>query len=353
MRLRFLTALFLGAALQAYCQQTTITAPASTKDPRAIFDAARPFYEFSDPSLKPWHLKATYQLFNEKGEPGEQGTYEYWWASPKIYRSTWTRAGSIHTDWHTSDDKHAYFETGSGFSLFEYKIQSALFHPLPDPADMDPAKTRLDRQEVKLGNVKFPCIMPVPIMPQHGQLQVVPLGLFPTYCFNPTIPALQVHDSFGTIGEYLDSIVKVQGRYLPKDIRFMEGTRKILSANVETIEGISSNDPVFTPIPAAISPKVEKVPLAAGITVGMLIKKQVPVYPQDTKDARVSGTVVLQATIGREGKIHDLHIVQAPWPSLAASALVAVSNWEYKPYSLNGEPVEVETTINVIYALSR
>ncbi len=96
---------------------------------------------------------------------------------------------------------------------------------------------------------------------------------------------------------------------------------------------------------------VKKVSLSGGIMAGSLIKKEQPVYPQDAKDARASGTVVLRATIGTDGGIHDLHVVSAPWPSLAASALWSVSHWEYKPYLMDGEPVEVETTVNVIYTL--
>jgi TonB family protein len=353
MRLRLFVVLLFAIPLQAIRPQTagTPSNPTLPKEPRAILEAARPLYDFSDPSLKPWHLKASYQLYDDQGNPSEQGTYEYWWASPKVYRSTWTRAGAVHTDWHTADDKHAYLDSGGHFSIFEYKLQSALFHPLPEDADLDPAKIRFERQDLKMANVKIPCIMIVPIMPQHGQTQVVPLGLFPTYCFNPAAPALQIEDSFGTIAEYLDHIVKVQGRYVPRDIKFFEGKQKVLFANVETIDGISATDPVFAPAPAAVSPKVDKIPVAAGLMVGMLLKKQQPVYPQDAKDAHVSGTVVLQATIGRDGRIHALHVLQAPWPSLVASALISVSKWEYKPYLLNGEPVEVETTINVIYSL--
>jgi protein TonB len=78
-----------------------------------------------------------------------------------------------------------------------------------------------------------------------------------------------------------------------------------------------------------------------------------PVYPQDAKEARVSGTVVLKATIGLDGGVHDLHVESTPWPSLAGAALWAVSHWQYKPYLLNGEPVEVETTIHVIFSLSQ
>jgi protein TonB len=83
----------------------------------------------------------------------------------------------------------------------------------------------------------------------------------------------------------------------------------------------------------------------------MLLKKQVPFYPQEAMDAHISGTVVLQAIIGRDGGVHDLHVISAPAPSLAISALWAVSQWQYKPYMLNGEPTEVQTTVNVIFSM--
>ncbi len=84
----------------------------------------------------------------------------------------------------------------------------------------------------------------------------------------------------------------------------------------------------------------------------MLVRKQQPIYPQDAKDLHISGTVVLQAVIGRDGGIHKLRVVSGPWWSLIDSALWCVSHWEYRPYTLNGEPVEVQTTINVIYTLN-
>lgn len=94
---------------------STTTAPAQLpslpKDPAEIFAAAEPLYDFSSPTLKPWHLKASYQLYDEKGQPSAQGTYEYWWASPGTYRSTWKRPALEHTDWHV-DGKHYNSESG-------------------------------------------------------------------------------------------------------------------------------------------------------------------------------------------------------------------------------------------------
>jgi protein TonB len=64
----------------------------------------------------------------------------------------------------------------------------------------------------------------------------------------------------------------------------------------------------------------------------------------------VGGVVVLKAIINKEGHIRDLHVVKGP-KILQDAALDAVRQWEYRPYLLNGEPVEVMTTINVVFAL--
>jgi protein TonB len=75
-----------------------------------------------------------------------------------------------------------------------------------------------------------------------------------------------------------------------------------------------------------------------------------PQYPAIAKAARIQGTVVLQATIGKSGQIENLRVVSGP-PMLQQAALEAVKTWRYKPYLLNGEPVDVETTVNVVFSL--
>jgi protein TonB len=94
----------------------------------------------------------------------------------------------------------------------------------------------------------------------------------------------------------------------------------------------------------------KKVNISAGVAQGMLLQKTVPIYPAIAKAARVSGTVVLQATISKSGTIEGLHVVSGP-AMLQQAAQDAVKSWRYRPYLLNGEPVEVETTVNVIFTL--
>ncbi len=106
---------------------------------------------------------------------------------------------------------------------------------------------------------------------------------------------------------------------------------------------------VPTAMPKAATP--QRVRVSQGVSQGLLIHKVQPQYPPLARQARIQGVVVLQALIGKDGTITNLHVVSGH-PMLTNAALEAVKEWRYKPYYLNGEPVEVETTINVNFTLS-
>jgi periplasmic protein TonB len=94
-----------------------------------------------------------------------------------------------------------------------------------------------------------------------------------------------------------------------------------------------------------------KIRVSSGVVAGNKISGPNPTYPQIAKTARIQGQVVLQATISKQGTIQGLHAISGP-PMLYQSAIDAVRQWRYKPYILNGEPVEVETTIDVNFTLN-
>jgi TonB family protein len=83
-----------------------------------------------------------------------------------------------------------------------------------------------------------------------------------------------------------------------------------------------------------------------------LVSKVNPVYPVDAKKERVQGTVELAAVIGKDGTVENLSVVSGP-DALQKSALDAVKDWRYQPFLLNGDPIEVKTTIKVIYTLAQ
>ena len=112
------------------------------------------------------------------------------------------------------------------------------------------------------------------------------------------------------------------------------------------------NSTANTAIVPKFSPVVpQRVRISSGVTQGLLIHRVEPTYPPLAKAARIQGNVVLSAVIDINGQIQNLQLVSGH-PMLVPAALAAVKEWRYKPYLLNGTPVEVETTITVIFTLS-
>jgi len=101
--------------------------------------------------------------------------------------------------------------------------------------------------------------------------------------------------------------------------------------------------------PTVVNPSpTGPIRVSSGTMAKSLIFKPDPIYPADAKAAHVQGAVVLHALISKAGTIENLTVVSGP-PMLQGSAMDAVKQWKYKPYLLNGQPTEIDTTITVNY----
>jgi periplasmic protein TonB len=117
------------------------------------------------------------------------------------------------------------------------------------------------------------------------------------------------------------------------------------------IGGIVSATSNLANVPRFVPVTPQRVRISQGVTKGLLVHRVEPTYPTLARSARVQGEVVLSAIIDTNGAITNLQLVSGH-PMLVPAALSAVREWRYKPYLLNGQPVEVETTITVIFSLS-
>lgn len=105
-------------------------------------------------------------------------------------------------------------------------------------------------------------------------------------------------------------------------------------------------NPVLPTLRATLLPVIRK----SSMLEGNLIRRVQPVYPPLARTARVQGSVVLYALISKAGTMENLHALSGP-PLLVPAAIDAVSQWRYRPYILNSEPIEVETQITVNFVL--
>jgi protein TonB len=113
-------------------------------------------------------------------------------------------------------------------------------------------------------------------------------------------------------------------------------------------QGIMVGTAALPPPPKAVAPA--RIKQGGLVTAASIINQTKPVYPALARQARIQGVVVLHAIIDKDGKVAELQVVSGH-PLLVQSALDAVKQWLYKPTLLNGDPVEVDTTITVTFTM--
>jgi TonB family protein len=107
----------------------------------------------------------------------------------------------------------------------------------------------------------------------------------------------------------------------------------------------SSSQPSTSPSPT-VAPQ-GPIRISSSVLGGLMVRSFPPVYPPDAKARHIMGAVVFSAIISKTGNVSSLQLIKSPSPSLTDAAMVAVKQWGYRPYLLNGTPVEVESTITV------
>jgi protein TonB len=106
------------------------------------------------------------------------------------------------------------------------------------------------------------------------------------------------------------------------------------------------------PVLAKTTPTPKRMRIASRIAEANLVHDVAPAYPPEAGRARIEGTVVLLAVIAKDGSVQDVR-VESGLPVLAQAAIDAVKQWRYKPYLLNGEPIEVASQITINFTLPR
>jgi TonB family protein len=122
-------------------------------------------------------------------------------------------------------------------------------------------------------------------------------------------------------------------------------SRKPSRASLTETEEIASTDR-----PLSSGETANAVKVAPAVMEANLLASRVPVYPEVAKEDHIEGSVVVQALISKDGFVDRVHVVEGN-PRLRNAAAEAVQKWRYKPYLLNGRPVEVATTITVDFEL--
>ena len=116
-------------------------------------------------------------------------------------------------------------------------------------------------------------------------------------------------------------------------------------------EVLSSSRSVPVPAKTPVPTPVKRIRVASRVVEANLIHDVTPQYPPEAGRARIEGMVVLLAVIGTDGSVKDVR-VESGFTRLAKAAIDAVKQWRYRPYMIDGEPVEVDSRITINFTLS-
>ncbi len=307
-------------------------------------ESAQQRSSLEDAALKPWHLKLTVHLFNEKGKPTGDGTIEEWWISPGHDRREYNAGAYKATE--LRDDDKQYRTKGAGTPPY---LLSLLRDQAVKPIALEKEdSSHAELRKETIGKIPLECIM---LSQPIKRLAFAPLGLFPTYCFEPGKDDLRLSFEFGNQTIVRNRIGTFQNRAVGTQVSVLSGTGPVATSEVVKLETFTPSGDELAASGEIGELRLSPVKVSSGAIAGKAISQPQPVYPATARANRVTGTVVLHAIIGTDGHVHSLRIISAPDPDLAISAIAAVRNWTYSAYTLMGAPVDVETTINVNYTM--
>src|SRR5947209_5887730 len=161
----------------------------------------------------------------------------------------------------------------------------------------------------------------------------------------------------------MDAGKLVQPRVIPKDVKIIKEDAPDVSQGMQGgvpggVAGGSMGGVIGGVIggmggaPPPPKPAQQRIRQGGSVQAALLVNKVQPVYPPLARQTRISGTVRLHALISKTGSVESLEVISGH-PLLVRAAMDAVQQWKYKPTLLNGEPVEVDTTIDVIFSLNQ
>jgi TonB family protein len=305
-------------------------------------------------NLPSWHIRVEFKLLDEKGNVADSGSWEEFWAGESQFKRSFTGTAFEVSEFGTPNGLKRIGSSAWPASLM-WDMRKAIVDPLPREAslqNMDLETKDIKAKRLDGGKMDLVCFT-LKAKPTATTARLYPDAV---YCFDSKNPFLRTRGIFAA-GEdtTANNPTLFHDHFVPGDLTILLNGKLALTAHVEIIEDLKSDDDSLFDVPAeAKAPVAETVGLniSTAEARGLLIKQVPPEYPAVAKAARVEGVVVLQALIGKDGQVQEL-AVESGSPLLQQAALDAVHQWIYRPYMINGKPKPVYTKINVVFTLTR
>jgi hypothetical protein len=304
------------------------------------------------PTLKPWHIKISFEAKGVSGHSSLQGSFEEFWAGPDKYKRVFATGDFNQVEYTTPGGVR---RTGSrdGAPAELTRIVDQFLHPIPLDQDTIVA-ANLQIGMSSLGQAKLVCVK------IYRPASAIEPNSDETYCMDEHSPVLRLELSgTGSSRIIRNSIVRFEGGYLPQTIEEYGSSNAaempVLTAKLEKIEALGSVDEtMFTPPADAVSPP-RVITLSERETKPQRLHHPFPEYDQMSpgvpRSVHMAGLVMLALRVQTDGHVTNVRAVGG-MRVLQQGSVEAVRKWTYKPFTRDGEPVEVDTTVTLVYSLT-
>lgn len=300
--------------------------------------------------IQPWHVKITFDISDSGPQTADHGTIEAWWSSDTRYKIAISSTHFVQTEYGTASGIRRTGVRSSAPNIIA-SIRNDVIQPIPLKTEQL-ENLKIDFRTQKIGEAALSCLSVAGSAPAADAIKPY------TYCLDADQPILRIR-FYPESGDrrIFRHIVQFQNRFIAKQIEHAFGGLNgqkpgtLWTAQVDLLETLKPADEIVLDLPDGTLLAVKTVIVSEKDSKALLIEHPKPNYPPIAKAARVSGSVVLHATVGSDGHISKLGVESGP-AMLQFAALEAAKRYTFKPYMVDGEAAEMETIITVPFVLN-
>lgn len=319
-----------------------LASAATPADPAERLEVGRRLNGLAVPGAKPWHLKATYQLYDDKAKPTESGTYEEWWFSDKQYKLAYHSATFNQEEY--SNDRGVFRAGDQGWQPWPLsRLRDQIEYPIL-PADelSDRATMNITR---KFGDVELACTVLPFREDKHPSLNDR------SYCFDSKRTILRYsHTAMLDHQMVYDQITLFDGRFVARSIRMLFTGALSMTLHIDELALLQSEQVSVTKPPDDAQQGARRVLYYPGSEKNVPRWTVQPEYPPVAAQNHIRGTVLLVIRAGTNGHVSNAFAIEGP-DVLRKAALDAALHVVFKPLHLNGQPAEFEQEIECNFAM--
>ena len=281
-----------------------------------------------------FHIAASFQTFDYKGQPDGEGTVDELFRSDGHWKRTVQYRGK--QDVLVQTDKLRRFTDKDFLPAFrESTILNALFTPIPEKSARKDVAYRVDT--LAISGINMHCI--VTYLSNDGLQNSKQHAPNIAYCTDPETGVLRLLQGHNFRNISFNRLARLGAVYFARDIAIMEGGVFRAKLQVTTLEPAAGLTDADLQPPASLPAYVD-VSDQADFSAAHPIKQPPLSYSADATRRRVQGCVILNLYISREGNVRDAEVVSAPDDALVLPAMDNVWGWRFSPFTVGGKPVD-------------